>query len=102
MSFSICFAYEVAPDTRAEFEVVYGPDGQWAEFFRTGDGYVETTLERRGEGEYLVADHWRSRASYERFLARNAARYEALSSANARLYLDERRLTSTGETAGGP
>jgi hypothetical protein len=75
MSFSIGFAYEVAPDARAEFEAVYGPDGQWAEFFRSGDGYVETTLERRGEGEYLVTDHWRSRADYERFLALNAARY---------------------------
>jgi heme-degrading monooxygenase HmoA len=93
MSFSIRFAYEVAPETRAEFEAVYGPDGAWAEFFRTDAGYVETTLERTGDSEYLVTDHWRSRADYERFLARNAARYEALSQANARLYLSERRLT---------
>jgi heme-degrading monooxygenase HmoA len=93
MTFSIPFIYEVAPDKRGEFERVYGPDGQWAEFFRTGEGYVETTLERTGDSEYLVTDHWRSRADYEDFLARNAARYEALSQANARLYLTERRLT---------
>jgi heme-degrading monooxygenase HmoA len=91
--FAIAFAYEVGPGSRAEFEAVYGPDGEWAEFFRTGAGYVETTLERTGEGRYLVTDHWRSRADYERFLARNAARYEAMSQANSRLYESERRLT---------
>jgi heme-degrading monooxygenase HmoA len=93
MTFSIRFAYEVAAEARAEFEAVYGPDGAWAEFFRTGAGYVGTTLERTGESEYLVTDHWRSRADYEEFLARNAARYEAMSEANARLYVTERRLT---------
>jgi heme-degrading monooxygenase HmoA len=93
MTYSISFAYEVAPQTRAEFEAVYGPDGEWAQFFRTGAGYVETTLERTGESDYLVTDHWRSRADYESFLARHAARYEAMSKANSRLYLTERRLT---------
>lgn len=93
MAYSIRFAYEVAPEACAEFEAVYGRDGDWAEFFRTGAGYVETTLERTGEGEYLVTDHWRSRAQYEDFLARNAERYEAMSRGNARLYVTERRLT---------
>ena len=92
MSHSIRFAYEVAPEARAEFEAVYGPDGQWAELFRTEADYVETTLERTGEGEYVVTDHWRSRASYERFLARNAERYRAMSRANERLYVSERLL----------
>ena len=63
MSFSIPFAYTVAPESRAEFEAVYGPDGQWARFFRDDEHYVETTLERVAEGEYLVRDHWRSRAT---------------------------------------
>jgi hypothetical protein len=93
MTFSIPFAYEVAPEARAEFEAVYGPDGEWAEFFRTGSGYVETTLERTGEGKYLVTDRWRSRADYEDFLARNAARYDELSREYSRLYVTERRLT---------
>jgi heme-degrading monooxygenase HmoA len=93
MSHVARFAYAVAPERRAEFEAVYGPDGEWAELFRAGEGYVGTTLERTGEGEYLVADRWRSRADYERFLERNAARYEELSRANERLYVSERRLT---------
>ena len=93
--FSIPFAYEVAPELRAEFEAVYGPDGRWAQFFRNDPAYLETTLERTGEGEYLVTDHWRTRADYERFLERNAARYAELSRAGERLYASERRLPPT-------
>jgi heme-degrading monooxygenase HmoA len=92
VSFSARFAYEVAPQRRDEFEEAYGPHGQWAELFRAGDGYLGTTLDRTGDGSYLVIDRWRSRADYERFLADNAARYEAMSAFNARLYLSERRL----------
>jgi hypothetical protein len=95
MSCRVPFAYAVAPGTRAEFEACYGPDGLWASFFRSDEGYVETTLERVGEGEYRVTDHWRTRAHYEDFLERNAARYEALSRACERLYLSERRLPPT-------
>ena len=93
--YRIPFAYEVAPERRAEFEEVYGPDGTWAGFFREDEHYVETTLERIGDGEYLVTDHWRSRADYECFLERNAGRYEALSRAGARLYVSEKRLPPT-------
>jgi heme-degrading monooxygenase HmoA len=93
MSHEARFAYEVAPEQRAEFEAVYGPDGEWAELFRTGDGYLGTTLERTGEASYLVTDRWSTRADCERFLADNAERYEAMSRANERLYESERRLT---------
>jgi heme-degrading monooxygenase HmoA len=93
MSFDARFEYSVAPERRAEFEAVYGPAGEWAELFRLGAGYLGTTLERTGEGSYLVVDRWRSRADYERFLAEHAARYEAMSRANERLYVSERRLT---------
>jgi hypothetical protein len=94
-TFSIPFAYAVAPEQRAEFEAVYGPDGQWAQFFRTDPDYLRTTLEHTATGEYLVTDQWRSRAAYERFLERNSERYEALSQANSGLYISERRLPAT-------
>src|SRR5215204_1420509 len=78
MTFSIAFAYQVAPEMRDEFESVYGPDGTWARFFGTDEHYAGTTLEPVGDGEYLVTDRWSSQADYETFLERNAARYEAL------------------------
>ena len=95
MTFSTGFEYEVAPEAEAEFEAVYGPDGTWTRFFREDVEYVETTLERLAEGVYLVTDRWTSQAAYERFLERNAARYEALSRACERLYVSERRLPPT-------
>ena len=93
--YRIVFEYEVAPESRAEFEAAYGANGQWARFFRTDGAYLETTLERTSAGAYRVTDRWRSRADYERFLEHNAARYGALSRAHERLYLSERRLPPT-------
>ena len=95
MSHRIPFAYVVAPQLQAEFETVYGPDGDWARFFRTDPEYVETTLERTGAGEYRVTDHWRSRAAYEAFLKRNAAAYAERSERHAGLYVSEKRLPPT-------
>ena len=93
--YRIPFEYDVAPERCARFEEVYGPDGEWARFFRTGAGYVETTLERLAPGSYRVTDHWDTRADYERFLERNADRYAALSRAGELLYVRERRLPPT-------
>ena len=39
---AIVFSYEVRD--AAEFERVYGPDGEWAQFFRDGTGYIGTEL----------------------------------------------------------
>ena len=41
---ALVFSYEVSD--AAEFERVYGPEGDWAEFFRRGRGYVGTELLR--------------------------------------------------------
>jgi hypothetical protein len=41
---ALVFSYEVR-DAPA-FEEVYGPGGEWEQFFRQGDGYVGTELLR--------------------------------------------------------
>jgi heme-degrading monooxygenase HmoA len=65
---ALVFSYEV--DDTAEFERVYGPDGEWAAFFRTGAGYVGTELLRDVEnpGRYLVIDRWDSPEAYNAFV----------------------------------
>ena len=40
---ALVFGYEVVRDA-AEFERVYGMDGEWAEFFGQGRGYIGTGL----------------------------------------------------------
>lgn len=72
---ALVFSYEVR-DT-AEFERVYGPDGEWAEFFRSGVGYVGTELLRDLEapGRYLVVDRWASTDAYNAFVSENRDEY---------------------------
>ncbi len=69
------FSYEVRdPD---EFERAYGADGEWAEFFRQGRGYVGTELLRDVEmpGRYLVIDRWESADAYNAFVAERREEY---------------------------
>lgn len=65
---ALVFSYEARdPD---EFERVYGPEGEWAAFFRQGEGYVGSELLRDLEnpGRYLVVDRWASAEAYRAFL----------------------------------
>ncbi len=66
---ALVFRYEVREPE--EFERVYGPDGEWAQFFRRGRGYIGTELLRDVEepDRYLVIDRWESAEAYSAFLA---------------------------------
>src|SRR4029077_12612994 len=57
---ALVFSYEV--HDAAEFERVYGSDGEWAEFFREGRGYIGTELLRDVEapGGSLAIVRWES------------------------------------------
>ena len=72
---ALVFSYEV--HDAAEFERVYGADGEWAEFFRQGRGYIGTELLRDVEapGRYLVIDRWESAEAYNAFAAANREEY---------------------------
>jgi len=50
---------------------VYGPDGEWAKFFRQGAGFIGTELLRDLEesDRYVVIDRWESIEAYNRFIA---------------------------------
>jgi heme-degrading monooxygenase HmoA len=72
---ALVFSYEVRDPV--EFERVYGPDGEWAEFFRQGRGYVGTELLRDVEaaGRYFVVDRWESADAYNAFVADHRDEY---------------------------
>ena len=74
MSFAAVFLYEVDTGAHDAFQSVYGSEGEWARFFRAGDGYLRTELLRSGD-RYLLIDRWRSRGDYEAFLATHADEY---------------------------
>ena len=72
---ALVFSYEVR-DAEA-FERTYGPDGEWAQFFRRGRGYVGTELLRDVEtpGRYMVVDRWESADAYNAFAADHRDEY---------------------------
>ena len=92
--FCAVFSYEVSD--RPAFERAYGPDGEWARFFRGGEGYLGTELLGSGD-RYLLIDRWSSRDAYEAFLAAHREEYERRSAEAEALYVREERI---GEFAG--
>jgi heme-degrading monooxygenase HmoA len=72
---ALVFRYEVRdPET---FEAAYGPEGDWAQFFRQGAGYIGTELLRDVEerDRYLVIDRWESAEAYNAFLSEHNEEY---------------------------
>ncbi len=76
----IVWEFQAKPDAENRFAEVYGPDGDWARFFRRGEGYVRTELLRDEQtpGRYLTLDYWDSRTAYEYFRERWADDYRRL------------------------
>ena len=72
---ALVFSYEVRD--REEFERVYGPDGDWSQFFAGARGYIGTELLRDVEtpSRYLVIDRWESADAYNSFAAEHRDEY---------------------------
>jgi heme-degrading monooxygenase HmoA len=89
---ALVFRYEVRDSD--EFERAYGPDGDWAEFFRRGSGYIGTELLRDLDepGRYLVIDRWQSAGDYNDFLAANNDEYLRRADETRLHYLQELRF----------
>jgi heme-degrading monooxygenase HmoA len=89
---ALVFSYEVSDGS--EFERVYGPDGEWAQFFRGGRGYIGTELLRDLEhpGRYLVIDRWESAQAYDAFAAAQRDEYMRRVDETAFLYQQELRF----------
>ena len=89
---ALVFSYEVREP--GGFERAYGADGEWAQFFRQGPGYVGTELLRDVEtpGRYLVIDRWESVEAYNDFLAENRVEYMRRSDEARFHYLQELRF----------
>lgn len=90
----LVYEYQVDPARATRFEEMYGPDGQWARFFRGAAGYLGTELLRDATrpGRYLVIDRWSSAEAAAQFLAERAEDYQRRSRDTAHLYLHEVRL----------
>jgi heme-degrading monooxygenase HmoA len=72
--------FEIKPESRAQFEEIYGPDGAWARLFRQSTDYRGTKFLRdlSRPGRYLTLDHWSSREAFHAFKQEHATEYATL------------------------
>jgi heme-degrading monooxygenase HmoA len=78
--FVCAWEYVVRPTCVAEFERIYGTDGEWARLFRKATGYRSTELhrDRTQPTRFLTLDFWDSREALDRFRKAFSAEYAAL------------------------
>lgn len=79
-TFVVVWEFHIHPKKRRAFERIYDRDGEWAQFFRIGKGYIRTELLRDPDipNRYLTLDYWSSLEHYERFKMKNRATYELM------------------------
>lgn len=94
--------YLVRRDRLAEFESVYGAEGDWVRLFREAPGYLRTELHRDTAEplRFITIDYWQSRQAWEAFRAKSAEAFEALDARCERLTQREAEV-GRFEAAGG-
>ena len=76
----VIWEFYVRQGQEQDFELVYGPNGRWAQIFKADPDYLGTelcrdyTIPRR----YVTLDFWNSRAAYLRFREAKAEEYKAM------------------------
>ena len=76
--FVVVWQFEIAEDKVAGFEAAYGPEGAWAQLFRTSPEYHGTELLRDAyvPGNYLTIDRWTSEEAFRAFRKEHDSEYE--------------------------
>jgi heme-degrading monooxygenase HmoA len=78
--FVVVWQFEIAEERIADFEAAYGPDGVWAQLFRSSPHYLGTELLRDAyvSGAYLTVDRWASDEAFRAFRKDHDSDYEKL------------------------
>ena len=78
--FVIVWQFEIAEERTPAFEAAYGPEGAWAQLFRSSPNYLGTELLRDAyiPGSYLTIDRWASEDDLRAFRKNHDPEYESL------------------------
>ena len=78
--FVVVWQFEIAEENVAAFEAAYGPEGAWAQLFRTSPDYKGTELLRDAyvPGAYLTIDRWTAEEAFRTFRKVHDSEYEVL------------------------
>jgi heme-degrading monooxygenase HmoA len=76
----IVWEFRVRQEKADEFLQKYGPEGNWARFFRGSNGYIRTELVRDVSDHlrFLTLDVWKTEEEFSEFRERNLAEYQRL------------------------
>lgn len=76
----VLWEFIVREGKRAEFEQVYGPEGDWVRFFRRAQAFLGTELlqDEDAPGRYISIDRWTSAEAFREFRQANTEEYNAL------------------------
>lgn len=88
----ILWRFRAREGLEAAFEAAYGDEGDWSAFFRTGEGFLGTTLMQATDGTYLTVDRWISEDAYRTFCNDRAEEYAQIDSRCAALTIEETPL----------
>lgn len=92
--FVVVWQFEIAEEKVAAFEAAYGPEGAWAQLFRSSPNYRGTELLRDAyiPGGYLTIDRWASEDDFRAFRKDHDAEYELLDRSSDSLTSRETRV----------
>jgi heme-degrading monooxygenase HmoA len=92
--FVVVWQFEIAEEKIAAFEAAYGPEGSWAQLFRSSTSYLGTELLRDAyiPGSYLTIDRWKSEEDFRTFRKAHDQDYEVLDRACDELTSRETRI----------
>ena len=92
--FVVVWQFEIAEDKTAAFEAAYGPDGSWAQLFRSSPDYRGTELLRDAyvPGCYLTIDRWASEDAFRTFRKEHDKEYEFIDRSCDELTARETRI----------
>ena len=86
--------YEVAADHIDAFAAAYGADGEWAQLFQAGRGFVGTELYRGTDhpARFVTVDRWADHEAWRDFLTEFRETYDRLDAALTHLSADQHCL----------
>lgn len=91
MSYVIVWTYDVPDEASDRFIAAYGPDGDWAQLFAKGAGFIGVELYRDGP-TFLTLDRWLSKDAFDAFHAAFGKHYQALDAKLAHLSRSQTRV----------
>jgi len=92
--FVVVWQFEISEEKVSAFEAAYGPQGAWAQLFRTSPDYLGTELLRDAyiPLTYLTIDRWTSEDDFRAFRKAHDLEYESLDRSSDALTRRETRI----------